>query len=128
VRDIKRSRAFYADCLRTPGQRRNRGRALFCAASRSATTTHWCCAGAITSTYARSGFKLASEDDLDRAEAWFRRPQTCRRRFRTCRIRACTLRTADVFGTPLDLYATMERRPSMLQKYANASGRAHPAY
>src|SRR3984957_9865653 len=33
-----------------------------------------------------------------------------------------TLRTADIFGTPLDLYAQMDQRPSMLQRYATSQG------
>lgn len=63
------------------------------------------------------GFKVWSEDDLDRAQAyfigrglpvaWVERPFMGR-----------VLTTRDPFGVPLEFYATMERLPSIHQKYA----------
>lgn len=63
------------------------------------------------------GFKVFSEDDLDRAEAffagrglptsWVERPHQGR-----------TLRTADLFGVPIEFYHRMDRLPAIHQKYA----------
>jgi catechol 2,3-dioxygenase len=63
------------------------------------------------------GFKVWSEDDLDHAQAyfigrglpvaWVERPFMGR-----------VLTTRDPFGVPLEFYATMERLPSIHQKYA----------
>ncbi len=63
------------------------------------------------------GFKVWSEDDLDRAQAffagrdlptaWVERPFMGR-----------VLTTRDPFGVPLEFYATMDRLPSIHQKYA----------
>jgi catechol 2,3-dioxygenase len=63
------------------------------------------------------GFKVFSEEDLDKAEAffaekglpiaWVERPHQGR-----------TLRTTDLFGVPIEFYNKMERLPPIHQKYA----------
>lgn len=63
------------------------------------------------------GFKVFSEEDIDRAETFFKgkglpvsyveRPHQGR-----------TLRTTDLFGVPLEFYHKMDRLPSIHQKYA----------
>ncbi len=67
------------------------------------------------------GFKLAGEDDLDRATSWFAR-RNLPVSFPSVPHQGRTLRTADIFGTPIELYATMDQAPSMLQKYASHQG------
>jgi len=67
------------------------------------------------------GFKVYSEEDLDKAEAffkeqnlptqWIEKPYTGR-----------TLKTQDPWGVPLEFYATMEKLPSIHQKYKLYNG------
>jgi len=67
------------------------------------------------------GFKVFSEDDLDKAKAWFdgkgianqwiERPHQGR-----------TLLSRDPFGIPLEFYHSMQRLPHMHQKYAHYRG------
>ena len=63
------------------------------------------------------GFKVWSEDDLDRAEAWFKArdlpTQWIKRPFM-----GRVLRTRDPVGIPLEFYATMDRLEPIHQKYA----------
>ena len=67
------------------------------------------------------GFKVYSEDDLDRAEGFFRAKQLpiewVERAFQSR-----TLRTCDVQGVPLELYARMDRLPPIHQQYALYKG------
>jgi catechol 2,3-dioxygenase len=67
------------------------------------------------------GFKLASEEDLDRAASWFGR-RNLPTAFPEVPHQGRTLRTADIFGTPLDLYAQMQQSECMLQNYAAHQG------
>jgi catechol 2,3-dioxygenase len=67
------------------------------------------------------GFKLASEDDIDRAAAWFR-ARNLPVSFPEVPFQGRTLRTADPFGMPLDFYFKMDQAPSMLQRYAAHQG------
>ncbi len=62
------------------------------------------------------GFKVWSEDDLDRAEAWFKSrdlPTAWIERPFMGRV----LSTRDPMGIPLEFYAKMDRLPSIHQKY-----------
>ncbi len=62
------------------------------------------------------GFKVYSEEDLDRAQAWF-----ARRELPTSWIerpfQGRTLRTRDVFGVPLEFYYKMDRLQPIHQQY-----------
>lgn len=63
------------------------------------------------------GFKVWSEEDLDKAEHWFKSrdlPTEWIERPFMGRV----LRTCDLFGIPLEFYATMERLEPIHQKYA----------
>jgi catechol 2,3-dioxygenase len=120
VRDLARSRAFYVDCLgllvsdetadalylRGVEERNHHSIVLRRARAGEANAL---------------GFKLASEEDLDRAAFWFGR-RNLPTAFPELPHQGRTLRTADIFGTPLDLYARMDRSESMLQKYAAHQG------
>jgi catechol 2,3-dioxygenase len=120
VRDLARSRAFYVDCLgllvsdeaedalylRGVEERNHHSIVLRRARAGEA---HALC------------FKLASEEDLDRAAFWFGR-RNLPTAFPELPYQGRTLRTADIFGMPLDLYARMDRSECMLQKYAAHQG------
>jgi catechol 2,3-dioxygenase len=120
VRDLARSRAFYVDCLGLlvsdetddalylRGVEERNHHSIVLRRGREADVR-------------ALGFKLASEDDVDRAAAWFAR-RNLPTAFPDLPHQGRTLRTADIFGTPLDLYAQMDQRQSMLQKYATHQG------
>ncbi|MGB0388474.1 MAG: 3,4-dihydroxyphenylacetate 2,3-dioxygenase [Ardenticatenaceae bacterium] len=69
----------------------------------------------------RIAFKVASEEDLDRAEAFFASkgsPTTWVNKYAQGR----TLHVNDPFGVPLELYYKMEHRELLLQQYTRYSG------
>ena len=69
----------------------------------------------------RIGLKVASEEDLDRAEAFFAKkgsPTAWVEKYAQGR----TLHVNDPFGVPLDLYHKMEHRELLLQQYTRYSG------
>ena len=120
VRDLARSRAFYVDCLGLlvsaeeddalylRGVEERNHHSIVLRLSRSP-EVH------------ALGFKLASEADLDRAAAWFER-RNLPTSFPDVPHQGRTLRTADIFGTPIDLYARMDQSERMLQKYGAYAG------
>jgi catechol 2,3-dioxygenase len=70
------------------------------------------------------GFKVASEDDLDRAEQWFRSkglPAAFVERKRQGR----TLRATDPHGTPIELVFRFAQAERLLQRYGSYRG-PHP--
>jgi len=120
VRDVSAARAFYADCLgliitdatadalylRGLEERNHHSLVLRKAREPQAHTI---------------GFKLASEEDLDRAAFWFGR-NNLPTDFPDMPYQGRTLRTADVHGTPLDFYVRMEQAERRLQDYAAYKG------
>ena len=70
------------------------------------------------------GFKLASEDDLDRAAHHFQ-SQGLPHAFVERAYQSRTLEVRDPFGMPIELYAGMERRERLLQQYGHYCG-VHP--
>jgi catechol 2,3-dioxygenase len=120
VRDLARARAFYVDCLGylvtaesadalylRGLEERNHHSVVLSLAKEP-------CVHAL-------GFKVASEEDLDRAAFCFARlglPTA----FPEVPFQGRTLRTVDPHGMPLELYARMEQAPSMLQRYAAYRG------
>jgi 3,4-dihydroxyphenylacetate 2,3-dioxygenase len=120
VRDLPRARAFYVDCLGLLAtdesadalylrgvEERNHHSIVLRRTREPVVTT--------------VGFKVATEEDIDRAAAW------CKARnlpvaFPEVPHQGRTLRTADAFGMPLDFYFTMDQAPSMLQRYAAHKG------
>jgi catechol 2,3-dioxygenase len=67
------------------------------------------------------GFKVTSEDDLDRAQAWFT-AQGLANRFIDVPHQGRTLRADDPHGTPLEFYFKMDQADSLLQKYGEHRG------
>jgi catechol 2,3-dioxygenase len=120
VRDLAKSRAFYVDCLgylvtdahkdtlylRGVEERNHHSIVL--------SVTDAACVHAIA-------FKVASEEDLDRAAFFFARkglPTT----FPDVPHQGRTLRTVDAVGMPLDFYVRMDQADCMLRKYAEYRG------
>jgi catechol 2,3-dioxygenase len=120
VRDLGGSRAFYVDCLgylvteasadtlylRAVEERNHHSIVL-----RRSPEPH---AHAV-------GFKVATEEDLDRAASWFAR-KGLPTAFPEVPFQGRTLRTADPLGLPLDFYVRMDQAQSMLQRYAAHQG------
>jgi catechol 2,3-dioxygenase len=67
------------------------------------------------------GFKVWSEDDLDKAARWFK-AQGLPCGFVERHAQGRTLAAADPFGMPLEFYYAMEPVPSLLQKYGEHRG------
>jgi catechol 2,3-dioxygenase len=120
VRDLARSRAFYVDCLgylvsaEAPGALYLRGieeRNHHSIVLRQ---------GKAPGAHAL-GFKVASEDDLDRAADWFAR-RNLPAAFPDVAYQGRTLRTADVNGMPLDFYFKMDQAERLLQRYSAHRG------
>ena len=69
----------------------------------------------------RMGFKVASEEDLDKADAYFT-SQGQKTTWAEKYAQGRTLHVNDPFGMPLEFYYEMERRPLLLQQYTLYSG------
>ncbi len=67
------------------------------------------------------GFKMFSEEDLDRAHAWFT-AQGLPACFVKEPFQGRTLRTQDPLGIPLEFYFRMDKLPSVHQRYALYKG------
>jgi catechol 2,3-dioxygenase len=120
VRDLGRSRAFYVDCLGYLVSDESRD-ALYLRAVEER-NHHSIVLRRTDAPYVPAlGFKVASEDDLDRAAAWFARRQLPVSS-PDVPFQGRTLRTADPHGMPLDFYFRMDQAPSMLQRYAAHQG------
>jgi catechol 2,3-dioxygenase len=120
VRDLARTRAFYVDCLGLPATEETPD-ALYLRGVEERNHHSIVLHKAREPTVAALGFKLASEDDIDRAAAWFR-ARNLPVSFPDLPFQGRTLRTADAFGMPLDFYFKMDQAPSMLQRYAAHTG------
>lgn len=116
VTDLARSRAFYADVLGL--QITHEGNNAICLRALEERGHHCVvlregdvpCAGHL-------GFKVYDDEDLDRAEAFFRAKQLPVE-WAELPFQSRTLRCRDVQGVPLEFYARMERLPPIHQQYA----------
>src|SRR4051812_31097416 len=120
VADIGRSRAFYVDCLGYIVSDEDKD-ALYLRGVEE--RNHHSVVLRRTNDIAALaiGFKVGSEEDLDKAAGWF----TARKMpvsWPKLPFQGRTLRAVDPVGMPIDLYFTMDRLPSMLQKYATYKG------
>ncbi len=70
------------------------------------------------------GFKVGSEEDLDKAAYYFR-AQELSHEFVETPNQGRTLRAVDPFGMPIELYFKMEQRERLLQQYGHYKG-CHP--
>ena len=119
VRDLPRARGFYVDCLGYLVSAEDRRSLSAGVEERNHHSS--CCARRGEPAAQALGFKVASEDDLDRA-APGSSAAICRFRFPRCRTRAARLRTVDITGMPLDLYPQMDQSERMLQRYTAYQG------
>jgi catechol 2,3-dioxygenase len=120
VRDLAKSRGFYVDCLgylvtdehqdafylRAVEERNHHSIVL--------TQTDAPCVQTIA-------FKLASEEDLDRAAFYFAR-KGLPTSFPEVPYQGRTLRTVDPLGMPLDFYVRMDQADCMIRNYAEYRG------
>jgi catechol 2,3-dioxygenase len=67
------------------------------------------------------GFKVASEEDLDKAAHFFR-AKGLEHEFVDAEYQGRTLRAIDPLGMPIELYFKMEKREILLQKYQHYKG------
>jgi catechol 2,3-dioxygenase len=120
VRDLSRARGFYVDCLgyligaEEPD-------ALYLRAVEERNHHSIVLRRAKQPAVQALGFKVASEEDLDRAAAWFKH-RNLPVEFPEVPYQGRTLRTADVTGMPLDFYHRMDQGERMLQRYAAHQG------
>jgi catechol 2,3-dioxygenase len=120
VRDLARSRAFYVDCLGLLVTSESED-ALFLRGVEERNHHSIVLRRSREPAAHALGFKIASEEDLDRAAFWFGR-KNLPVSFPELPYQGRTLRTADVMGMPLDLYFRMDQSQSMLQKYGAHQG------
>jgi catechol 2,3-dioxygenase len=120
VRDLACSRAFYVDCLGYLVSAEEPG-ALYLRGIEERNHHSVVLRQGKEPTAVTLGFKLASEDDVDRAAAWFAR-RNLPTSFPEVAHQGRTLRTADPTGMPLDFYFKMDRSERMLQRYAAYHG------
>src|SRR5436190_22877420 len=120
VADIARARAFYVDCLGYLVSDEDKD-ALYLRGVEERNHHSVVLRKSKDIAALAIGFKLGSEEDLDKAANWF----TARKlpvSWPQVPFQGRTLRTADAVGMPIDLYFKMDRVPSMLQKYALYQG------
>ena len=120
VRDLARSRAFYVDCLGLLVSDETED-ALYLRGVEERNHHSLVLRRSRDSEARTLGFKVASEEDLDRAASWFGR-RNLPTAFPDLPYQGRTLRTADELGMPLDLYARMDHAECMLQQYGSHRG------
>jgi catechol 2,3-dioxygenase len=120
VRDLAASRAFYVDCLGYLVSDETSD-ALYLRAVEERNHHSIVLRRDTTPAAAAIGFKVASEEDLDRAAFWFAR-KGLPTSFPPVPYQGRTLRTVDALGMPLELYFRMEAAESMLRRYAAHRG------
>jgi catechol 2,3-dioxygenase len=120
VRDLSRSRDFYVGCLGyLPSAEKSDALYLRAVEERNHHS--------IVLRQARDpgvtvlGFKVASEEDLDRAAAHFKH-RNFPVEFPDVPFQGRTLRTADLTGMPIEFYFKMDQGERMLQRYAAHQG------
>ena len=120
VADIVRSRAFYVDCLGYIVSDEDND-ALYLRAVEERNHHSLVIRKSRDIVALALGFKVASDNDLDRAADWFKR-RNLPVAFPEVAFQGRTLRTADVTGMPLEFYFKMDQGERMLQRYAAYQG------
>jgi catechol 2,3-dioxygenase len=115
VQDIARSKAFYADMLGLQVTHESADE-LYLRAMEERGHHSMLLRKDSTSSVNILGFKVFSENDLDKAEHWFRQ-KGLPTAWVEKQFQGRTLRTQDQFGIPLEFYFHMDRLPSIHQKY-----------
>lgn len=116
VTDLARSRAFWVDTLGLQISHEENGLLMLRAMEERG---HHCIIlrEADSAQVHRLGFKLFDEQDLDKAEAWFK-DQGLPTAWIERPFMGRVLQTQDPWGVPLEFYAKMDRLPNIAQKYA----------
>src|SRR5580704_8533042 len=120
VTDLGRARAFYVDCLGLIATAEDAG-ALYLRGVEERNHHSIVLRQSRAPEVRALGFKLASDADLDRAAAWFTR-RNLPVSYPDVPHQGRTLRTADGFGMPLEIYVRMDQVQSMLQRYSAHQG------
>jgi catechol 2,3-dioxygenase len=120
VTDLARSRAFYVDCLGYLVSDEDSG-ALYLRAVEERNHHSVVLRKGAQAAAHTLGFKAGSEEDIDKAAAWFR-ARNLPVSFPEVPYQGRTLRTADPSGMPLDFYFKMDQRERMLQSYKAYQG------
>ncbi len=120
VRDLTKSRAFYVDCLGylVTGAHKD---ALYLRGVEERNHHSIVLTQADAPCVRAAAFRVASEDDLDRAAFYFAR-KGLPTEFPEMPYQGRTLRTVDGVGMPVDFYARMDQAESMLRQYAQHRG------
>lgn len=120
VTDLEASRAFYVDCLGLLVTDESADR--ICLRGIEERNHHSIVLTRAGKPVVRAmGFKVASEEDIDRAAFWFD-SQGLRAEFVDRPHQGRTLHAVDPLGMPIEFYFRMDQVPSMLQRYAAHRG------
>ncbi len=120
VRDLAKSRAFYVDCLGYIVTAEDK-QAIYLRAVEERNHHSIVLNRSDDVRVDAIGFKLASEEDLDRAAFYFAR-KGLPTSFPEVPHQGRTLRTVDAVGMPIDFYVRMDQSESLLRKYAEYRG------
>jgi catechol 2,3-dioxygenase len=120
VRDLEASRHFYADIVGLQVEDAGRD-ALYLRAMEERNHHSLVLKRGNGPTAERLGFKVGSEEDLDRAFAFFKERQLPAA-FVEVPYQGRTLHAADAQGNALELYFKIESRERILQQYGRYSG------
>ncbi len=120
VTDLAKARAFYVDTLGLQVTEENAGTIYLRAMEERG---HHCIAlhGADEADVAALSFKVFDEEDLDKAEHWFK-ARDIATEWVTRPFQGRTFRARDPWGMPLEFYARMDRVEPLTQKYALYKG------
>jgi catechol 2,3-dioxygenase len=120
VKDLSKSRAFYVDCLGFTISDENADTLYLRGLAESCHHSLVLKRGAEAQAQ-RVGLRLFTEEDLDKAEAWFKQ-QGLPTQWVEQPYQGRTLHVADPLGTPLEFCATMERKPRLIVSFEHHRG------
>jgi catechol 2,3-dioxygenase len=120
VQNIAASRKFYADIVGLIVEEET-GNTLYLRGLEELNHHSLILAQATEASCAAIGFRVAFEEDLDKAKAWYE-GQGLAAEFIPCPFQGRTLRAVDPQGYVCEYFAQMERRPSLLREYSLYKG------
>ena len=120
VNDLARSKAFYGDTLGLHVEDETKD-AIYLRGVEERQHHSLVLQKAPTAAAHHLGFKVASEEDLDKAAHFFK-SKGIKHAFVERPYQGRTLQAVDPLGMPLELYFTMEKRETLLQKYGHYKG------
>jgi catechol 2,3-dioxygenase len=123
VRDLEASRAFYEETLGLVLTERTTD-ALYLRGLEERNHHSFALRSAASPQCQALGFKVASEEDLDRAEHWFR-SRSLPATFVERPFQGRTLRAADPLGLPIEFVFRFDQAERLLQRYGAYRG-PHP--